>query len=130
MRSIILGILLLTAGVAHAELTYSIGRGNRSCGSFIAALGEAPPGKYREMNTARGVYVTENKVYQEWLLGFVTGFNATHAGDPEKQVTKIDPAGLDLWMRNWCNKHPAQTVTEGAATFISEMRTNAAAAQR
>jgi hypothetical protein len=121
--------LLLTA-VAHAASVFEIGAGNNnSCGKFIAAIGDAPPGKYREMNTARGVYVSENKVYQEWLMGFVTGFNASHAGDLEQQVTKIDPAGMDLWMRNWCNKHPTQEVFEGAYAFINEMLTNAARKQ-
>jgi hypothetical protein len=120
--------LLLTAA-AHAAPVFEIGSGLDSCGKYIAALGDAPPGKYREMNTARGVYVSENKVYQAWLLGFVTGFNAVYAGDLEQQVTKIDPAGMDLWMRNWCNQHPTQTVLDGAIAFINEMLTNAARKQ-
>jgi hypothetical protein len=67
--------LLLTA-VAHAATVFEIGSGQDSCGKYIAALGDAPPGKYRVMNTARGVYICENKVYEQWLLGFVSGFNA------------------------------------------------------
>jgi hypothetical protein len=59
-------------------------------------------------------------------MGFVSGFNVSHVGDLERQVTKIDPAGMDLWMRNWCNKYPTQTVFAGATAFIIEMRTNAA----
>jgi hypothetical protein len=30
-------------------------------------------------------------------------------------------------MRNWCNKHPTNSVVEGAMAFVNEMRTNAAA---
>jgi hypothetical protein len=55
-------------------------------------------------------------------MGFVSGFNAAQSGDLEQQVTKIDPAGMDLWMRNWCNKHPMKTIAEGAAALIEEMR--------
>ena len=57
-------------------------------------------------------------------MGFVSGFNAMHE---EEQQVSVDLAGLDLWMRNWCNKHPAQKVFHGALAFIDEMRSNAAA---
>jgi hypothetical protein len=124
----ILGLLLLTAGVARAEPgeTLVMGSGQYSCGQFIAAIGDAPPGRFRGMNTAKGVIVSENARYQEWLAGFVSGFNASHNGD---QLTKIDPAGMDLWMRNWCNKHPTEMVFDGAVTFINEMQAKAAADQ-
>jgi hypothetical protein len=135
MQSLILGLLLLMAGVAHAEPgeTFVIGSGHDSCGMFIAAIGNDKPGRYRETNRATGVFVSENRAYQEWLEGFVSGFNAAqvaHRGKLEQQVTKIDLAGMDLWVRNWCNKHPTETVFHGAETFIIEMLTNAAAARR
>jgi hypothetical protein len=120
---LILAMALLTAD-AHAETgqTFVIGAGNESsCGKFIAAISDLPPGKYREVNGAKGsIFVSENKAYQEWLMGFVSGFNAAHAGDLEQQITKIDPAGLDLWMRNWCNKYPTYSVFDGASKFIAE----------
>jgi hypothetical protein len=118
--------LLLTA-IAYAETgqVFLIGSGEHSsCGEFIATIGNVPPGSYRARNTASGVLVSENKAYQEWLMGFVSGFNYSHSNDLEQQVTKIDPAGLDLWMRNWCNQHPAKAVFEGASAFIGEMRSN------
>jgi hypothetical protein len=135
MRSLILGLLLLTAGVAQAQEaddkagTLVMGSGRDSCGKFIGAIG-APAGKHREANTPTGVLVSENRAYQEWLMGFVSGFNATHGGELEQQVTKIDLAGMDLWVRNWCNKHPTKLVFDAGANFIIEMRTNAAAARR
>jgi hypothetical protein len=46
MRSMILGILLLTADVAHAETGdkgyFTLGLGATSCGQFIAVIGNAP----------------------------------------------------------------------------------------
>jgi hypothetical protein len=77
------------------------------------------------MDTASGVFINEYTRYQEWLMGFVSSFNAAHA-DVAQQVRDIDLAGMDLWMRNWCNKHPTQKVVEGAVAFIIEM-SNAAA---
>jgi hypothetical protein len=66
------------------------------------------------MNTGDGYLASENAEYQQWLLGFVSGFNNSRAYWQEEQVTGIDLAGLELWMRNWCNQHPTQTVFEGA----------------
>jgi hypothetical protein len=59
----------------------------------------------------------------------VTGFNSAHA-HLAQQIETIDLAGMDLWMRDWCNKHPTQPIFEGAIAFIDEMRTNTAAARR
>ena len=83
-----------------------IGRGSYSCGQFIGTIGKRPPGKVDEMNTREGDFVSENAEYQQWLLGFVSGFNNSRAYWQEEQVTGIDLAGLDLWMRNRCNQHP------------------------
>jgi hypothetical protein len=131
LLAICFGLLLTAVHAQTGPPRFVIGAGNyNSCGKFIATIGDVPLGKYRTMNTATGVFVSESERYQEWLLGFVSGFNYSHAGQLEQQVTKIDPAGMDLWMRNWCNQHPTQTVSDGAETFINEMLTNAATARR
>ena len=52
--------MLLTAGVAHAESETTAVIGWDSCGKFIAALGDAPLGKFRGINTAKGVFVSEH----------------------------------------------------------------------
>lgn len=79
------------------------------------------------MNTASGTFVSEYARYQQWLQGFVSGYNAAHssADEQQKQVDGIDLAGMDLWMRNWCNKHPTKTVFAGAVAFIEEIRGDA-----
>jgi hypothetical protein len=128
----ILGVLLLTAGVAHAEpgAVTGWGVGSKSCGRFIATIGKLPPGKYHSIDTKNETFVSENTQYQQWLMGFLTGFNTAHVGDKEQPISgRIDLAGMDLWMRNWCNQHPTESVFHGALAFIDEMRTNAAAAR-
>ncbi len=121
---------MIWGAVAHAEpsAVLAIGSGTElSCGGLIAAIGDLPPGKHRKMNNAMGVFVSEYKGYQEWLMGFMSGFNRAHAGDEKQQVANIGIAGMDLWMRNWCNKHPTKLVFDGADAFIDEMRNDAAA---
>jgi hypothetical protein len=107
---------------AESPGSFAIGIGTNSCGRFIATIGKHPPGMIETMPTGDGDFISENVEYQQWLLGFVSGFNAAHGAEQEQQVTRIDGAGTDLWMRNWCNKHPTKTVSEGAVAFINEMR--------
>jgi hypothetical protein len=128
MRQLIYGIaalcLLGSGGGAHAEsgTTFVIGAGHDSCGQFIATIGKHAPGMMGVMPTGDGDFVSKNAEYQQWLLGFVSGFNVAHP-DEQKQVRGIDLAGMDLWMRNWCNKNLTQTVFEGASVFIAAMLT-------
>jgi hypothetical protein len=112
--------------VAHAQV-FVIGVGTFSCGQFIGSIGKRSPGKVARMPTAEGDFLSENAAYQQWLLGFVSGFNATHVNEHAEQVRGIDLAGVDLWMRNWCNQHPTNTVFDGAVAFINEMQINAGA---
>jgi hypothetical protein len=107
------------------------GRGNNSCGQFIASMGKRPPGMMRSIRTPAGdLLMSENAAYLQRLLGFVSGVDATREEQQQVQVSQLAPAGLDLWMRNWCNKHPTQPIVEAAQLFINEMLTNAAAARR
>jgi hypothetical protein len=134
MRSMILCVLLMTADVAHAEKAsaFVIGVGQNSCGQLIAAIGrDHPLGQHGELDTVKGPFVDEYTMYQQWLMGFVTGFNIKHASEAEQQQqVRIDPAAMDLWMRNWCNQYPTQKVYQAANAFIDEVRINAATGRR
>jgi hypothetical protein len=129
----IFGVLLLaTANVVCAQMgsTFVIGVGQNSCGQLVAAIGDVRPGYHFAMDTGReGIFVNEYVRYQEWLMGFVSGYNATHTSpdevDQQKQIRGIEQAGMDLWMRNWCNQHRTEKVSQGAAAFVNEMRNNA-----
>ena len=94
---------MIWGAVANAEpgTIPVMGSGRESCGRLIAAIGNDPPGPGEEiiMETKRGVFFGEYKKYQEWLMGFVAGFNADQAGW-QYTVHGIDLAGMDLWMRN------------------------------
>jgi hypothetical protein len=110
--------------VAHAETgTFTVfGMGAYSCGEFIAASGNHAPGYSQVMDSGSGRLLSENSTYLQWLAGFVTAFNEARGGELEQQINGIDLAGLDLWMRNWCNQHPTKTIFDGASAFINEMR--------
>jgi hypothetical protein len=120
--------------VAHAQTgTVTVmGMGTSSCGRFIAAIGKHAPGEYQSLKRADGELVSENAEYQQWLLGFVSGINVARASDEQQQriMDRIDMAGIDLWLRNWCNKNPTKEVIDGAVALLAELRNNAVWGQR
>jgi len=85
MRAAICFAAMTLVGVAHAETgTVTVfGVGAYSCRQFIAATGNIAPGKVQVqvMDNTPGRFVSENSMYQQWLMGFVTGFNAGYGGE-------------------------------------------------
>jgi hypothetical protein len=112
-------VVVCVAGAAHAQEGTIVLGGAVSCGKFIAASTGVPPGSYKQ--TRDGQFVDDFARYQGWLMGFVSGYNDAQSDNLTQQI-KVDLAGLDLWMRNWCNKNPTKSVYEGASAFRLEMR--------
>jgi hypothetical protein len=126
-RLFVLLAAMAWGAVAHAQEFKVMGMGTRSCGRFIATVDKHPPGTFLSLKRADGELFSENTGYQQWLMGFVSGFNTARAGEELQQriTNTLDVAGIDLWMRNWCNKHPTKDVADGAIALIAELRSNA-----
>jgi hypothetical protein len=98
-----------------------LGAGQRSCGQFIAAVGQGPVGAVMQVPAPNGgKYYAELIRYHEWMMGFVTGYNAAYEDNTDNQI-RIDMSALDLWMRRWCNDNPTKTVSQGAQVFRDQM---------
>ena len=110
-------IALLMGRTAHADDYLVMGSGQKTCGSFVSAIEGAPPGQY----LSKGELSGELHSYQSWLMGFVSGINVERNDGAERQISNVDLPAVDLWMRNWCNRHPTKTVFEGALAFRREM---------
>jgi hypothetical protein len=129
-RLFVLLAAMIWGSVAHAEIgVYVKGVGVYSCGKFIGAIGDERPGQYSEINTRKGILVSENTEYQQWLLGYVSAYNVLMAATEQQQI-RSDAAAMDLWMRNWCNKNPTKSVYDGVNAFINELQNNATWGQR
>jgi hypothetical protein len=50
------------------------------------------------MQTAKGQYYGELIRYHEWMMGFVSGFNAAYEDDLPSQI-RVDLASLDVLPR-------------------------------
>ena len=98
-----------------------LGVGQRSCGQFMAAVGQAPVGQVKQHTATDGTkYYAELIRYNEWMMGFVTGFNSSREDDSDYQI-RVDMAALNLWLRKWCNDNPTKAVSQAAVAFRDQM---------
>jgi hypothetical protein len=106
-------------GYSIAQPIYALGVGTDSCGAFISHI-VAPPGKSISRTTPDdGLdYYSKSTTYFEWLLGFVTGYNAA-VSDTGKQI-QIDPAAVDLYVRSWCAQNPTSNIFTAAHQFLNK----------
>jgi hypothetical protein len=106
-------------GDAYAQVVTSVyGYGNHSGGAYLSI---ASGHKYGSANLIRYADGTEfyDKAYMqsEWISGYLSAINALHQNP--KQID-IDTAAVDLWLRQWCNLHPASTMMQAIDAFIVE----------
>ena len=101
-----------------AQPIYALGVGADSCSSFISHI-VAPPGKSisRTAPDDGRDYYSKSTTYFEWLLGFVTGYNAA-LNDTGKQI-QLDPAAVDVYVRSWCVQNPTSNIVTAAHQFLN-----------
>ena len=102
----------------HSQQTYAFGVGTDSCSVFISQI-VAAPGKTvsRTAPDDGREYYSKSTIYLEWLLGFVTGYNA--ASDPQSQF-QFDAAAVDLYVRNWCAQNPTSNIFTAVRQFLNK----------
>jgi hypothetical protein len=59
-----------------------------------------------------------------WLLGFITGYNAYRSETPDIAST-TDMAGLEGWIDNYCLHHPLDPLFQAAGALLVELRDKA-----
>ncbi|MCS3929283.1 hypothetical protein M2175_004314 [Bradyrhizobium elkanii] len=116
----IIAICFAGPALAGQAGVMTLGVGQRSCGQFIAAVGQAPLGAtVQRKSQDGGRFYAELIRYHEWIMGFVTGYNSAYEENTDTQI-RDDISALDLWMRKWCNDHPTKMFVEGAQAFRDE----------
>jgi hypothetical protein len=83
----------------------SFGVGNKSCDQYVADTGQPDRGF----------------VYETWLSGYLTAFNAYKPGSSDI-LTGTDFNGAVAWIQNYCRQHPTVVVHVAAVKFIQFMR--------
>lgn len=81
-------------------------KGYASCGSFIAARDKCKKG-----NCARVNY------FNQWLDGYLTAFNEVEPNTVDI-ASGQDLYSLDLWLENYCKKHPLKRIYDAAKQLV------------
>jgi hypothetical protein len=124
VRNTLIAFLLLTCtgdiGFAQTLLDTTIvhGIGGKSCGEYLSAASNHPPGTGMTAKQADVDYFDAATVQSEWLAGFMTAMNMVWS-EPTMQIT-AGAAAIDDWIRKWCERHPTQVLVHAAAAFTRE----------
>jgi hypothetical protein len=94
------------------------GIGADSCASYVLALSENRPTAAITME-GKTFYTTAN-AYTQWINGFLTAMNAT--GKPGQGQIQVDVNGIALWVKNYCEANPSESIVMGAGAFIRAHR--------
>jgi hypothetical protein len=102
-----IGLMLSTAvGLSYdAKGFVSFGVGNKSCEQYVSDA----------QRPDRGF------VYETWLSGYLTAFNAYNPGVSDI-LTGTDFDRAVVWIKGYCREHPTAAVHAATVKFIQFMR--------
>jgi hypothetical protein len=110
-----------SASLAEDMVTF-YGVGTNSCGAFLAAERAAKNG-VRQRDSGNTFY-PERSMYQEWLSGYVSSFNAQNVQRSGVKMVNTDVEGLMAWVRSYCEKNPTKQVLVAVNALVeAESRT-------
>jgi hypothetical protein len=112
---VLVGAMLAFATPGHATWIMR-GVGSDSCEKFLSAEAGLPPGQTLRTTIQGHQYVGATEIYAEWVDGFLT---AALSGQENKQIA-ADSAGVDLWLRKWCDAHPANNLLDAVVAFVRD----------
>ena len=97
------------------DAIYTYGRGtSTTCGQFIGAMVSHKIMQQADDGVPR---VSERALIMEYVDGLLTGLNLSR--DRAHQIME-DHAAIELWLRNWCARHPTNNLFEAVRAFSAE----------
>jgi hypothetical protein len=121
---VIIASTLAFTATAPAENILSRGIGSSSCASFLGSVNGTQPGHITTTSLGRrgtsetSEYFSEDALYAAWIHGFLEAINK---GSDDAHKMTGDYAGVDLWLRNWCQTHPADPLGWAVQAFVQAM---------
>ena len=59
---------------------------------------------------------------QQWLWGFISGFNNYALAADADAAGGMDASGMAAWMDNYCAFHPSELIASGAQALAKELQ--------
>lgn len=111
--------LALTSAYAQKVPDGSIpiwGRARDTCGTYVLALQKHQPMAIMDWQGEN--YGTPSYVYSQWIAGYVSA--QAMNGRPITYLGDIN--GMAMWIKNYCEKNPTETVFGAAVNFVEAHR--------
>lgn len=109
LHAVVTMAVLASGGTAHAQST-AIGDGAYAC---------------REWTSERKANSTRSKMTSTWILGFLSGVNATPASPPRDILSGVSIDELLSWVDKFCTENPSTNIGSAAAKLADELRARA-----
>jgi hypothetical protein len=109
-------VALCFSSPCNSQERYTFGVGGDSCVSYVSHV-TTSPGKLVSRATPDDRQDLQSTIYLEWLLGFISGYNAT-LNDPTERV-QVDVAAVDLYVRWWCGQNRASNISTAVQRFLN-----------
>src|SRR5438046_1599433 len=110
-NSVIVALLLSCVSAAgHAQSFFALGVGMNSCGMYLSAAHNHPPGMSQAVKVSEGEFFDEHARYAQWLAGFISATNFSIASAGLDGTVRSDNASIDVWVRKWCEQNPTKAV--------------------
>lgn len=116
--AILILIISTSASAIEPNQWVITGIGGDSCASYVLALSENQPTAAITME-GKTFYTTAN-AYTQWINGFITAMNVT--GKPGQNQIQVDVNGIALWVKNYCETNPSESIVMGVGAFIRAHR--------
>jgi hypothetical protein len=100
----------------NSQEIYTVGVGGDLCVSYISHV-TTSPGKLVSRSALDDRQDLQSTIYREWLLGFISGYNAT-LNDRTERV-QVDVAAVELYVRWWCGQNRASNIATGVQRFLN-----------
>ncbi len=94
---------------------------SKSCGDFIRET----EGQQKDVAVVYNgsQYYPAHTHYAEWLAGYLTAYSCFYDSYHDGVLTKdINVNDALLWVRNYCEKHPLDHISDGIAPLITELK--------
>ena len=114
---------LIVSSACHAQggpQVFISGLGYNSCGKYLAAVHDHPPGAGKFLTRPEGQFSDDHFRYGDWLNGFFTATDMWITHEPNG--IKSDAAAIDVWIRKWCEQNPTKRLADAAWAFVWDQR--------
>jgi hypothetical protein len=109
-------VTLFFSTPCNSQELHTLGVGGDSCVSYVSHV-MTSPGKLVSHAAPDDRKDLQSTIYIEWLLGFVTGYNAA-LNDPTERV-QVDAAAVDRYVRWWCGQNRASNISTAVQRFLN-----------